>query len=196
MKLTKPQFLFLILFFSLLRIHAQKKTYIDIGLDFSGPQSKSYFFNDSENAIYNEEIEETGLLLYYGINASYEYFLLNKWSVGILAGINTDSQQKFSHLRLGGILKYYYITEKKHHFFLSVANNKSLNKNKYTDGTNLKLGMAFPFYSFDNKTFILDLFWEQNYYKMDGANKLLNLPDELPRSLTVKSLGLGFHFYF
>lgn len=48
--------------------------------------------------------------------------------------------------------------------------------------SNIELDLVFP-----------NIFYEQNYFKLGGANPLLGLPsnDEIPRSLTVKSLGIS-----
>jgi hypothetical protein len=60
---------------------------------------------------------------------------------------------------------------------------------------NIKLGFGIPIYKINDKnSLLLNLFWEQNYYTLDGANKLLGLNDEIPRNLTVHSYGFGFSY--
>jgi len=189
--------LFILLGFISLSLFAQKKSYLEANLDISAPQTKAYFFNYEDNTINYVHIVDQGWLLNnYGVNFSYNYLLLKRLSVGTISGLYSDSKQKFSHLRLGGVIRYFYIKEKNYNFNFKLGENISFDKKKFKNGVNLKIGFGIPVYKFNNKQLMLDLFWEQNYYVLDGANKLLGLNDVIPRTLIVHSYGISFNVMF
>ena len=82
------------------------------------------------------------------------------------------------------------------YIYLQDANNFTLNKEKFKSGNNLRLGLGFPIKKRGNFDIVGNLFFEQNYFKLDGSKPLLNLTDEIPRSLTVKSFGVSLGLKF
>jgi len=177
--------------------YSQSKWISTVELDFVFPNKKDYFYNDSTNRIFDTELRDDGFLLNsFGIQADYNYMLLKKISIGALVGFQTQSKPDYSMLKLGGILKYYFIDSDNSYLFLQDANNFSLNKNKFKTGNNLRLGIGFPF--FKKKEFNINgnFFFEQNFFRLDGTNPLLNLADERPRTLTVKSFGISLGIKF
>ena len=80
---------------------------------------------------------------------------------------------------------------------MKLGENISFDKKKFNKGVNFKIGFGIPIYKINGKEqILLDLFWEQNYYELDDANKLLGLSDEIPRTLIVHSYGLSLNFMF
>ena len=190
--------IFILLGFISLSIFAQNKHYLEANLDISAPNTKNYFYNNADHSINYVSIKEQGWLLNnYGANFSYNYLIFKRLSIGTLTGIYSDSRQKFSHLRLGGIVRFFYIKEKYHNVSIKVGQNITFDKKKFNKGSNIKIGLGFPIYKIDeNKHILLDLFWEGNYYELDGGNKLLGLSDEIPRTLIVHSYGISLGLKF
>ncbi len=193
----KKQFLILFAMISA-SLFAQNKSYLEANIDLSAPQTKAYFYNNADHSINNVQINDQGWLLNnYGVNFSYNYLILKQLSLGTLTGIYSDTKQNFSHLRLGGLIRYFYIKNKNYNFNLKLGENISFDKKKFNKGVNIKIGFGIPVYKINGKEqILLDLFWEQNYYELDDANKLLGLSDEIPRTLIVHSYGLSLNFMF
>jgi len=187
-----------ILILTNININAQDKTNLQIEIDVVAPQTKSYFYNDLNNVIYTSDIKkgEEGFNAVYGLKVAYDYKLFNKLSVGVLSGFHNDNKQSFSHVRLGGAIKYLFIGDYGYDIYLQLANNFSLNKSKFKSGVNIKLGASYLVYKVENMNYTFSLFWEQNYYNVEGANKLIGFYDEIPRSLTVHSYGIGLGISF
>mgnify|MGYP001045013334 FL=1 len=186
-----------ILIFCFVCVHSQSKWETSIELDFIFPNKKDYFYNDSSNRIKEAEIKDDGFLLNsFGIQASYNYFLFKKMSIGIVGGMQTKSNPKLSLIKLGGILRFYFVDRDNVYIYLQDANNFTLNKEKFKSGNNLRLGLGFPIKKRGNFDIVGNLFFEQNYFKLDGSKPLLNLTDEIPRSLTVKSFGVSLGLKF
>lgn len=177
--------------------YSQNKWETSLELDFVFPNKKDYFYNDSNNKIIDTELKDDGFLLSsFGIQGNYNYYLFKKLSIGILGGFQTQSKPDYSMLKLGGILRYHFVDRDNVYIYIQDANNFTLNKSRFKSGNNLRLGLGFPFIKKEGFNITGNLFFEQNYFKLDNAEPLLNLTDERPRSLTVKSFGISLGVKF
>ncbi len=177
--------------------YSQKESYFEVKLDFSAPQSKRYLYHDSNNIGYSIDINDAGILLNnFGVNLSYNYLLFKRLSFGVISGFYSDTKQKFSHFRLGGNLKYYYVKDNYHNLFIELGNNFSFDKKKFSNGVNTKIGISFPIYKADSIIYLFDLFLEQNYYNLKNSNKLIGFENEIPNTLDVDSVGFSFGIRF
>jgi hypothetical protein len=194
MKTNNFYFLFLIFTLSVSSMgFAQKKGYFTGAIDLVAPHYKSYFFNDDAKVIYTQDILEDGFLLNsFGIKAGYYYPIFKKLSVGGWTGFQTDTQQKFAAIKLGGEIRFYVYDMDNLYIYLHDGNNFTLDKSKYKSGNNMRFGMGLPIIKNEEYNIILDFFWEQNHFNMEGANKLIGYPSEIPRVLTVHSYGISF----
>lgn len=175
----------------------QSKWDASIELDFVFPNKKDYFYNDENNRIIEAEIKDDGFLLNsFGIQGDYNFYLFKKLSIGITGGFQTQSNPSFSMLKLGGILRYYFVDRDNIYAYLQDSNNFSLNKEKFKTGNNFRLGLGIPFLKRENFNVIGNLFFEQNYFRLDGSKPLLGGVNERPRSLTVHSLGISLGLKF
>jgi hypothetical protein len=191
------QFFIIVFIFTYAFGFTQSKWETSVELDFVFPNKKNYFYNDENNRIIDTEIKDDGFLLNsFGIQGNYNYLLFKKLSIGILGGLQTLSKPSLLMLKLGGILKYYFVDRDNVYIYLQDANNFTLNKEKFKSGNNLRLGLGFPFIKRDNFDIIGNLFFEQNYFKLDGSEPLLGSVSERPRSLTVKSIGISLGVKF
>jgi len=194
MKIINIYFLFLMVTLNIVtNSFAQKKTFFSGSVDLVAPQSKQYFYNNSANHIFRDNIIENGFLLNsFGFKAGYYYPIFKKLYLGIWTGFQSDTKEKFAAIKLGGEIKFYVYDIDNMYFYLLDGNNFTLNKSKYKSGNNLRAGLGFPIIRKKNYNINLKLFWEQNYFTLDGADKLLGYPDEIPRNLTVHSYGISF----
>lgn len=189
---------FLILFILVCSFgYSQNKWETSLELDFVFPNKKDYFYKDSNNRIIDTELKDDGFLLSsFGIQGNYNYYLFKKLSVGVLGGFQIQSKPDFSMLKLGGILRYHFVDRDNVYLYIQDANNFTLNKSRFKSGNNLRLGLGFPFIKKEKFNITCNLFFEQNYFKLDNAEPLLNQIDEKPRSLTVKSFGISLGVKF
>ncbi len=177
--------------------YSQSKWDTSIELDFVFPNKKGYSYNDSNNKIIDTELKDDGFLLSsFGIQGNYNYYLFKKLSIGVLCGFQTQSKPDFSMLKLGGVLRYHFVDRDNVYIYLQDANNFTLNKDKFKSGNNLRLGLGFPFIKKEVFNITGNLFFEQNYFKLDNSEPLLSLEGENPRSLTVKSFGISLGVKF
>ena len=146
---------------------------------------------------YSIDIHDKGILLNnLGINFSYNYLIFKRLSLGAISGFYSDTKQKFSHFRLGGNMKYYYVNDNYHNIYIELGNNFTFDKKKFTNGVNTKIGIAFPIYKTDAVLYLFNLFLEQNYYYLKDSNKLIGYENEIPSSLDVDSYGFSFGIRF
>lgn len=190
-------FLFVI-FISVFTVgYSQNKWDTSIELDFVFPNQKKYFYNDSDNRIFDTELNDYGFLLSsFGLQGNYNYFLFKKLSLGILGGFQTETKQNFTMIKLGGILRYYFVDRDNVYVYLQDANNFSLNTDRFQNGNNLRLGLGLPIMKRESYSLTSNLFFEQNYFRLDNAEPLLGFADERPRSLTVQSIGVSLGVKF
>ncbi|MCX2681909.1 hypothetical protein OOZ15_18295 [Galbibacter sp. EGI 63066] len=177
--------------------YSQSRWDTSIELDFVFPNKKDYFYIDGKNKIIDTELQDEGFLLSsLGIQGSYNYYLFKKLSIGVLGGFQVQSRPDFSMLKLGGVLRYHFVDRDNVYIYLQDANNFTLNKSKFKSGNNLRFGLGFPFIKKDYFNITGNLFFEQNYFKLDNAEPLLGMREEKPRSLTVKSFGISLGVKF
>lgn len=174
---------------------SEAKWYSLAELDFVFPNNKVYFYNDLNNRILDTELAVDGFLLNsFGLQYSYNYLLFSKFSIGVVTGFQTHTEPNLFLIKLGGIIKYHFVDKNNIFVYLQDANNFSLDKDKFKSGNNFRLGMGFPVLKKEGFNLNTNLFFEQNYFKLDGTTPLLS--DERPRSLTLKSLGVSVGIKF
>lgn len=176
---------------------SQSRWYTSTTFDFVFPNAKDYFYNDSNNRIIEDELTTDGFLLNsFGVQGDYNYMLFNKLSLGVVAGFQMQTEPNFEMIKLGGILRYFFIDKDNVYVYLQDSKNFSLNKNEFNSGNNFRIGLGLPIVKREKYNILINLFWEQNYFNLDGADPLLNQPGEIPRSLTVKAYGISFGVKF
>ncbi|GGZ38535.1 hypothetical protein GCM10007049_34610 [Echinicola pacifica] len=67
---------------------------------------------------------------------------------------------------------------------------------KFNSGNNLRLGLGFPFLKRDAFNLNANIFFEQNYFDLEGSIPLLGYTNERPNRLLVKSYGISFGVKF
>jgi len=195
----KKIILLIIALFSLTTGYSQSNWYYTSEFDFVFPGNKNYDYSIKDNihAGGDTELVVDGFLLTsFGVQADYNYMLFDKLSIGVLTGFQMQTEPDFEMIKLGAVLRYFFVDKNNVYVYLQDANNFSLNKNDFYNGNNFRVGIGFPIIKRNKYNILLNLFWEQNFFKLDNANPLLELPNEIPKTLSVKSVGLSFGVQF
>ncbi|QDH80976.1 hypothetical protein FKX85_18770 [Echinicola soli] len=176
--------------------YAQDRWISNIELDLVFPNKKHYLYFDGRKN-YDVELKDHGFLLKsFGVHGDYNYLLFKKLSIGVLGGFQTLSDPDYVMLKLGGILRYYFVDPNNVYVYLQDAHNFTLDKDKFKSGNNFRLGLGFPFLKRDRFNLNANIFFEQNYFKLDGTKPLLGYANEDPTRLSVKSYGISFGVKF
>lgn len=130
----------------------------------------------------------------YGILYSINYPVLNKLTIGAISGIQYQSQQKISALKIGGILRYHFINYESVNINLMTAYNIALSNNIESQMGNIRLGLQFPITKTDVFNLNLNLFGDYNYYVV--REKILNELYESPSTLIFRSYGFSLGLQF
>lgn len=125
----------------------------------------------------------------FGLTYNFNYMLFKKLSIGLLTGYQNHGGPKFSMVKLGGTLKFYFVDKNNVNIYIDYANNFSLNKKQFSNGSNARLGMSFPIARTDNFDIYANVFTEQNFLRMKNSEPLFF--NEIPDTTTFKSLGLS-----
>lgn len=185
--------LFLIAIFSFIFIngYSQDKWFSTIELDFVVPSTieYNYFFNHAGTEI-NLDAKTSFALLY-----SMNYQLFNKFSIGLLTGIQQQSGAKFFMYKLGSKLNYYFVDSENVYTYLQYAHNFTVNKDKFNNGDNLRIGIGFPVMKRDAFNLNLNIFYDINAFNLSGSKPLI-FGNETPESIYFRSYGLSLGVKF
>ena len=195
--MTKKILVVLFLIFSCAFSKAQEKWISSAQLDLVFPNKSEYFYINSQNHIFDDDSNYHGFLLRsFALQADYNYLLFKKLSLGVLGGLQTQTDPSYSFLKLGGILKYYFVDKNEIYVYLNAGHNFSLNRDKFRNGANARFGLAFPFLKREGYSLVFHVFKEYNVFDIEGTKPLYGGTDEIPRSFTVRSFGISFGVQF
>jgi hypothetical protein len=176
---------------------SSKKWYSTADLEFINPSNVEYdygIYSSQYNAIIGKTDEITNAKPSFGVSYSFNYNILKKLSVGLLTGYQNHARPDFSMLKLGGVIKYFFVDNNNVYTYINVANNFSLNKEQFNNGANFRLGLGFPVLKRDAFNLNINAFWEQNFLRMDGAKPLFD--KEEPNTTVLKSYGISVGIKF
>lgn len=176
---------------------SQEKWYKNSQIDFVSINKMVYFYNKSDNSINDEIIEPTGFLVKsYGIQFDYNYLLLKKLSIGAVSGFEFQKDPDLNMFKLGAVIRYFLVDDDNAYLFIQDSNNFSLNKDKFTNGNNFRVGLGIPLLKKSDFNIDGSIYFQQNYFKLNRSFKIIGYSDEIPRELTVKSYGISFGIKF
>lgn len=188
--------IFFATFFSL-PVLSQEKWYKNSQIDFVSINKMVYFYNKSDNSINDEIIEPKGFLVKsYGIQFDYNYLLLKRLSIGAVSGFEFQKDPNFSMFKVGAVIRYFLVDDDNAYLFIQDSNNFSLIKEKFTNGNNFRLGLGIPLLKSSDININGNLYFQQNYFKLNRSFKIIGYSDEIARELTVKSYGISFGIKF
>ncbi|TVZ26380.1 hypothetical protein JM83_1337 [Gillisia sp. Hel_I_86] len=130
-----------------------------------------------------------------GAQYTLNYLLFKKFSVGALAGYEQQFKPDFSMLRLGGIIKFFFVDPDNVYIYLQEAGNISLDKSNFKSGNNIRIGLGFPILKRESFNINTNVFLEQNYLDLKGADALLFETEE-PADIYLNSIGISLGVQF
>ncbi len=184
--------LFLIIMFLLFFIngHTQDKWFSTVELDFIVPNEIEYsYFLEHYTSSHIES--KTSFALQYAIN----YKLFDKLSVGALTGIQQQYGANFFMYKIGTNVKYYFVDSDNVYTYLQYAGNFTVDKNKFKNGNNLRLGIGFPVMKRNSFNLNLNIFYDINHFNLSGSKPLM-FGNETPKSIFFRSYGISFGIKF
>ncbi len=184
---------FIIIFFVIIHLngYSQNKWYSTAELDFIVPSKTEYGY--SANNAYTEInlASKPGLALMYAIN----YQLFNKFSVGLLTGVQQQYGAKFFMYKLGSNIKYYFVDPDNVYTYLQYAHNFTIDKDKFNFGDNLRIGIGFPVMKREVLNLNLNVFYDINNFDLSGSKPLV-FDNVKPSSIYFRSYGISLGVKF
>ncbi|MBU2950378.1 hypothetical protein KO493_06690 [Tamlana agarivorans] len=98
-------------------------------------------------------------------------------------------------LRLGGNLKFYFVDDDNVFAYLRYARNITVDKDKFSNGNNLRLGIGFPFLKRDDFNLNLNVFGDINHFDLEDTDPLV-FGNEDPVSIFFRSYGISVGIKF
>jgi len=171
-----------------------KKWYsnVDVDLVIHNKTLYSYSYIGVDNqkfTIWDEELNTKTAAL--GISYSYNYLVFKKLSVGFLNGFKKYSDPDFKIFEIGGVVKYFFVGSNNVYVYTSLSSEISLNKSQFKSGTNARIGIGFPILRAKKFNVNLNVFTEQNFLRLDGAQSLFGYNQEKPGDVIYKSSGIS-----
>ncbi len=171
--------------------YSQDKWFSTAELDFIVPSKIEYGY--SFNNIYDEINldSKASIALQYSVN----YQLFNKLSVGALIGIQNQYGANFFMYKIGSHVRYYFVDSDNVYTYLHYAGNFTVDKDKFKNGNNLRIGIGFPIMKRTAFNLNLNIFYEINHFILSGAKPLI-FGNETPGSIFFRSFGISLGVKF
>ncbi len=179
----------MVLIFCFAKLHSQSKFFSKVELDFIVPNEIEYDYSiDNRGALINLE-SKISLALQYSIN----YNLFKKINFGLLTGLQHQYGANFFLYKLGGRVQYQFDTTYNAYTYVHYAGNFTVDRDKFKNGNNIRLGVGIPIIKEINST--LNVFYDINHFNLSGAQPLV-FGDEIPSSLFIRSYGISLGVKF
>lgn len=175
----------------------RKKWYSTADIEFINPYKVEYdygIYSSQYDSQVGKTDEITNAKPSFGVTYSFNYYLFKKLSIGLLTGYQNHARPDFSMLKIGGVIKYFFVDSNNVYSYIDVANNFSLNKDQFKNGNNFRLGLGFPVLKREGFNLNVNAFWEQNFLRMEGAKPLFD--KETPSTTVLNSYGISLGIKF
>jgi len=201
MNLSKKIFVGLLLLLGYFGYSQDKKPsrwFSTASIDFSVPHQMEYFYGYSVPENHNGYLGGNTTLKGYGVAFgtlyTINYLLFKRLSIGPITGFQFQVNPNYFMCKLGGRLTYFLVDKNNLYTYVQINNNFSLDKTQFSTGGHFRLGAGIPIAKIDNVNMDLEVFFEQNSFRLEGANSLLT--DEIPESIAFKSYGISLGIKF
>lgn len=127
-----------------------------------------------------------------GLGAQYtiNYLLFKKFSVGALAGYVQQFRPNFNILKFGGVIRFFFVDPDNVYIYLQEVGDVPLDNSQFKGGNNLRLGLGFPILKRKSYNINTNIFVEQNYLDLRGADALIFRTEE-PADIYINSIGVS-----
>ena len=174
----------------------ENKWYSTAEIEFIFPYKYTYSYFVGNKIIFNN-FDNVFSLKSFGAQYTYNYTFFSKLSVGALAGIQALSEpSNFLMIKVGGILKYFFVDRDNIFIYTQMAHVFSTNKSQFKKGGNGRLGIGLPIFKRDGFNITTNVFVEHNSLDLDGAKPIYSIEDEVPTGLVTSSFGISFGVQF
>lgn len=158
------------------------------------PSEIKYYFSTDEYFSAQEFKRRLSFELFYNIN----YPIIRKLTLGAVVGIQHQSQQSITGLKLGATLRYYFRNYEGVNMYVMTARSIGISDNVKNEGGegNIRFGLQFPIIEledFDDFRVTFNVFWDNDSY----AIKKPLLGNETPDNMVFRSaygLAIGLQF--
>lgn len=174
-----------------------KRWYSTIDVEFINPNKVEYsygIYSPDYDAIIGGDDEITNTNPSFGALYSINYNLFKKLSIGAITGIQYMNNPDFNMLKLGTNIKYFFVDSNNVYVYVDIAYDYSLNKNKFKNGANTRIGIGFPVLKRDDFNLNINIFYEVNDLTLDRSKPLLD--SEIPKDIIFRSYGLSVGVQF
>ena len=130
----------------------------------------------------------------YGVLYSINYPILNKLTLGVVGGFQHQILPKITSLKIGGILRYYFVDYENVNLYTLTAYNISLKDYINSGMANLRFGLTFPIKKLESINLTLNLFWDYNFY--NARKPIFYGINEKPGDFTYRAYGISLGMKF
>lgn len=187
----KKEILITVLILISINGYSQDKWFSSAEFDFIVPSKIEYNYNFHNAGTEINLDSKPSFALNYLIN----YQLFNKFSAGLLTGIQQQGGAKFFMYKLGSNIKYYFVDDDNVYTYLQYAHNFTVNKDKFNNGDNVRIGIGFPVMRRDTYKLNLNIFYDINGFDLSGSKPLI-FGNETPESVYFRSYGISLGVKF
>ncbi|GAL65493.1 hypothetical protein [Jejuia pallidilutea] len=177
--------------FCTVKSYAQDKWFSNIELDLVVPSEIEYNYSFNNTGTEISLDSKTALAILYSIN----YQLFNKISLGGLVGVQNQYGADFFMYKIGGNIKYYFVDSDNVYTYLHYAGNFTVDKDKFKNGNNLRIGIGFPFLKREAFNLNANVFYDINHFNLSGSEPLI-FGNEKPESIFFRSYGISLGIKF
>lgn len=196
------KFIYLVLFFNFINLKSfaqttEPKWHTFIEVDMIFPNQIEYnYFDTYMLSGYDVEFDREGFLLTsFGVQGSYNYHFLKRFSIGAVGGLQKFTSPSISMIKIGGVLRYYTANEALY-MFLQVAHDESLSKKRFKNGTNVRMGIGLPLWRTDEFIVFGNINYDFHLLDLKGTKPLIGYAAEEPVDMVIKSLGISIGVKF
>jgi hypothetical protein len=157
-------------------------------LGFIVPNKTEYNYSFNNVGTLDSKIS---LAFQYSIN----YQVYNKLSIGALVGIQEQYGPNFFMYKIGANIRYNFVDAENAFAYFQYSPNFTVNKDKFKNGNNLRIGIGLPFFKKDNFNLNLNIFHEINHFNLSGSKPLI-FGNEKPESIYFRSFGISLGVKF
>lgn len=186
-------FSLLLLFLIHISLFSQSRWFSSSDLSLVFPNQMRYLFTDDANrSVFVDLPVGTGSMLKsFSAEYSYNYLLLNKVSIGVTGGFQTYTRFDYQFIKLGGIIRYYFVDTENVFTYVQYARDISINRSTSNGGHDFKLGLEFPVLRRERFNINAKIYNQTDILNIEHTSPILNYVDEEPIQMKIKSLGIG-----
>lgn len=181
----------ILLLFILKRGHTQDKWLSTTELGFIVPNKTEYNYSFNNVGTLINLDSKISLAFQYSIN----YQVYNTLSIGALVGIQEQYGPNFFMYKIGANIRYNFVDAENAFAYFQYSPNFTVNKDKFKNGNNLRIGIGLPFFKKDNFNLNLNIFHEINHFNLSGSKPLI-FGNEKPESIYFRSFGISLGVKF